>query len=213
MVLVRRVVLDACFGETVSAIHRRKIPAARKAISRVVHEKRLRARRISQESFRACGPHSQEIWFRNAPLGRRPASPSTSSTITMLGRRRDQRRSARDAFLLGGITDSRARNSLTGLLRARYRSRPGKWSRPSQGRSGLACVFDRSNKPSKYPGIKKEMRLFGATEYHAMMTLFWKRRAAMTSSMEPKRKRAAASIQRCTQPAPRRIMPRVMSMK
>ena len=50
-------------------------------------------------------------------------------------------------------------------------------------------------------------------EYHAMMTLLWNRRAAITNSSDPIANSASASSHRCDQPAPRRIMPRVMLMK
>jgi len=91
--------------------------------------------------------------------------------------------------------------------------------------AGFAFLTDRTGQ--KYPlerrvnraksarrgGRALQVRVLGRTEYHAMMTLFWKRRAAITRSMVPMKKRATASIQRCAQPAPRRMMPRVMSMK
>jgi hypothetical protein len=51
------------------------------------------------------------------------------------------------------------------------------------------------------------------SEYHAMMTLLWNRRAAITSKSVPMTKSASASVQRWTHPAPRRMMPRVMLMK
>src|ERR1700730_14265497 len=48
---------------------------------------------------------------------------------------------------------------------------------------------------------------------HAMMTLFWHRRAATISKNVPMAKSARPSIHRCWIPAPRRIIPRVMLMK
>ncbi len=80
-----------------------KFPRAGQAVSRLVHEKRLRAGRLPQEGVRAGGAHPAEVWFCFPPMGGGAPNCALCSAITRLGRRRGEWGSARDTLLLGRL--------------------------------------------------------------------------------------------------------------
>lgn len=78
----------------------------------------------------------------------------------------------------------------------------------------LFCCWA-SPPPTPAPALNRSKGRAAGFAYgtQAMMTLLWKRRAAMMIRTAPMAKSASASNHRCRIPAPRRMMPRVMLMK
>src|SRR6516162_10410154 len=97
MVLLRRALPDARFGEGVFAVHPRKVSKARKAIRAVVREEWLCTRRLPENGVRARSPNSRTVRLCLPPLGRHADRYGQRATVPRLGYRRPERGNPADA--------------------------------------------------------------------------------------------------------------------
>src|SRR3974390_2081035 len=128
MVLLRRALPDARFGEGVFAVHPRKVPKARKAIRAVVREEWLCTRRLPENGVRAPSPNSRTVWFCDPPLGRHADRYGPRATVPGLGWRRPERRNPADARRRQWVVRGKRRTAESYGTMMRDSSRFRSWS-------------------------------------------------------------------------------------
>src|SRR3989440_190350 len=85
VVLFRRVVLDAFFGEAVSAICAREVSTPGEAIRTVVCEKWLRSGRVPAQSLGARGANPRKIWISITAVGGKQTRCDLLAVVFRLG--------------------------------------------------------------------------------------------------------------------------------